>query len=51
MTAELGREQQQARVKAQLVRRVESDTGLLFGFQVQEPDEAWTTCVDWLERA
>ncbi|HLL19642.1 MAG TPA: PilZ domain-containing protein [Rubrivivax sp.] len=40
-----------ARVNAELVREVPGDTGRLFGFHVEQPDEAWLHCVSWLESA
>ena len=38
-----------ARVQAELVRELPGDTGRLFGFHVEQPDEAWLHCVSWLE--
>ena len=40
-----------ARVNAQLVREVPGDSGQLFGFHVDQPDQAWLHCVSWLESA
>lgn len=40
-----------ARVQAELVREVPDDTGRLFGFHVEQPDQAWLHCVSWLESA
>ena len=40
-----------ARVHAELVREVPGDVGQLFGFHVEQPDEAWLHCVSWLESA
>jgi hypothetical protein len=40
-----------ARVNAELVREVPGDTGQVFGFHVEQPDEAWLHCVSWLESA
>lgn len=40
-----------ARVHAELVREVPGDVGQLFGFHVEQPDQAWLHCVSWLESA
>ena len=38
-------------VQAQVVRRVVSESGQLFGFKVDRPDPAWERCVAWLQAA
>ena len=40
-----------AHVEAEIVRKVSSDSGQLFGFRVDDPDPAWQRCVAWLEAA
>lgn len=35
--------------QAEVVRQARSDHGLLYGFRIDDPDDAWQRCVAWLE--
>ncbi len=37
------------RVVAEVVRNLNSESAHLFGFRVEQPDEAWQRCVAWLD--
>jgi len=37
--------------EAELVRSVKTSSGLLYGFHIDRPDEAWERCVAWLDHS
>jgi hypothetical protein len=37
------------RVAAQVVRTLKPDAETMFGFRIEQPDDAWQQCSDWLE--
>jgi hypothetical protein len=37
------------RVAAQVVRALTPDAETMFGFRIEQPDDAWQQCSDWLE--
>ena len=39
------------RVVAEVVRGLHPESGHLFGFRVEHPDEAWQRCVAWMDQA
>jgi len=38
-----------SRVVAEVVRVARSDSGQFYGLRIDQPDAAWSRCVDWLE--
>ncbi len=40
-----------SRFEAELVRSVQTTSGLLFGFRVERPDGEWQRCVAWLDES
>ena len=40
-----------SRFEAELVRSVKTSSGLLYGFRIEQPDEAWERCVVWLDHS
>ena len=47
LTAELGRGVL-SHALAEVVRQAKSDAGQLYGFHIENPDDAWLRCVAWL---